>query len=807
MLLKICKLFPDYNVLIKPRFLLNDKNNLHSNDDHIYKVIDERAGGKIPDNLILPNEHLDMQHMIDECRCAILLCSSAYLDVALRGKNLLIVKDIDNEDKYELRNEIEYKNIYDLREKSDCCVKLDEIYSYLPDGLKCNEEHLTELVAYKENASKKIVDVMEYIKDSFLDKGLFPAVTRFTYENGIFADKSLSWDEILHKRIKNIGNDRLNLFNRIVGDIDISEYLRELDETYLNYDITYQGIKKFLKNLENIKYKILFENRSLLMKDPLDQSELFRSYYNHENYVELCSLSANEILCNGAWHYYMGMICYREKDYDASVLHFYHFLKEASTRTFAKYECENIGGLKNAYCKIANGYNGENLLPEQLAEIFIIMFEKKVNDFISIQDKKIMFSNLLVVNEMLLNKGNYGLAAKAYAYYINNLNEIDEGQDIIKNYNEVRTSLSFRLGRAILAVPRKIYLDVQNVKINGFRNAFREFIERRISAPLRSSPLFKIIYIFQNQIIGGYNEYKTIVLKDGNKRQYFLGALGSGNIYVCSFFLEEYITQSKMKENTYLLPERNCKEVAELFRTENVNCFEIEYKAYIGLIRLLRFFNNSTINVIYLYYHHLGENHTGILTYLERINGWNMFNIYKAVFAGQGGIKRKTPKIYEKDQELYRIIQENGLVKGKTIIFSPYAETYAHICESFWEKLAIKFKQSGYTVITSITKKEKAITGTNGVFIPYRVWGTILEYSGGLIGLRSGLLDLSEDIRCRKVALYTTGVTRFQNCDKSYLESFSINDMYQRDDWLELKVRLTNQQKVLETILNYFGEE
>lgn len=808
MLLKICKLFSDYNVIIKPRFLLNDKNNLHSNDDHIYKIIDERAGGRIPDNLIMPNRHLDMQHMIDECRCAILLSSSSYLDVALRGKNFLIVKDIENEDKYELRNEIEYKNVYDLREKSGCCVKLDEIYSYLPDGLKCNEEHLAELVAYKENASEKIVDVMEYIKDSFLDKGLFPAIARFTYEEGIVADEKLSWNELLHKRIKNIGNNQLNLFNRIVGDINISEYLKELDETYINYDTTYKGIKQFLENLENIRYKILFENRSLLMDDPLNQSELFRVYYNHKNYVELCGLTEDEILCKGAWHYYMGMICYQEKDYDVSMTHFYHYLKEASTRSFAKYECENIGGLKNAYCSILNGYNGDNLLPEQFAEIFIIMFEKKVNDFISNRDKKIMFSDMLVVNEVLLNKENYELAAKSYAYYISNIKDIDESQDVIRSYDEVRTSLSFRLGRVILAIPRKVYLDVQNVKINGFRNAFRGFVERRISTPLRNSPLFKINYFFHNQILEGYNEYKSIVLKNGIKRQYFLGDLGSGNIYLCGFFLEEYIAQSKMKENTYLLPERNCKEVAELFPMENMNYCEIEHKSFGGLIRLLRFFNNSTINVVYLNYHHLWLNHTGILTYLERINGWNMFELYKAVFAEQIDVKRKVPKMYENNEAVYRIIQENGLKKGKTIILVPYAGTYARISESFWEELAIRFRQRGYTVITSVDpEKEKAITGTNGVFVPYQVWGTFLEYSGGLVGLRNGLLDVSEDIKCKKVALYTTTRERFQNGDKSYLESFSINDMYERDDWLELKVRLTNQQKVLEAILNYFGKE
>ena len=184
MLIDICKKFPNYTLTIKPRFLLTDTNLLHANYDHIYTLLDERSNGKIPDNLIMLNEHKDMQDLLDSCCCALMLCTSAYVDAALRGKNMVIVKGIDNEDKFELRNDIEYKNIFELRESSGCVVDIKDVLDYLPNGIPCNQEHLNQLVAYRTKVSEKMVNVMEYIHNSFLLKDELPDIQEYDYEIG-----------------------------------------------------------------------------------------------------------------------------------------------------------------------------------------------------------------------------------------------------------------------------------------------------------------------------------------------------------------------------------------------------------------------------------------------------------------------------------------------------------------------------------------------------------------------------------------------------------------------------------------------
>ena len=512
MLLQICKTYPEYKLVIKPRFLPNDINLLHPNFEHIYMLLEQRSEGKLPENLILLQEHREMQELIDHCSCAIMLCTSAYLDVALRNKNMVIVRGIDNEDKYELRNDIEYKNIYGLREKSGCVVNYDEIMNYLPEGLHCNEEHLKEVVTYKTRASERAVEVMEFIHKNFISKGRFPAIQQYnyeTYQDEMREDAGLSWDVIKHKRIKNIGNNYLNYTNRIIADIDNSPLFEYIDTRYVDYPASLEGVQKFLSDLQGVHQTLLYQNREKLMKDPLDQAELLRSLFDGQRYSAIFSISPQEVLCTGPYHYYLAKVFYIEKEYVKSLEHFHQYFKESAVRAFAKYDCEYSIGMLEGYRCIANMYNGENISPEKFAEIYEIQFLKHIENQIPYRERKRLYQFALTVSKKLYEQGQYELASQCALRCMEQINVFNEDRRRVRLLQQDNTrmlkSASYRIGRGVTFLPRKTRAAFRFVHKNGMLNTHR-YIWQKIKEQVRQSTLYKINAVFKKDIWKGYQQ-------------------------------------------------------------------------------------------------------------------------------------------------------------------------------------------------------------------------------------------------------------------------------------------------------------
>ena len=401
LLLSICDKFPNYTLTVKPRFLPSDGNMLHANYDHIYSLINEETGGEIPENLILLMEHRDMQELIDEAKCVLMLCTSAYVDVALRNKPMIIIDGVDNDDKYELRNAIEYKNIYDLRRKSGCVVDYTEVLNYLPDGICCSEAHLNELVEYRTDASGKICDVMEYIVNRFLKKNVFPEIDTYyfgNYKEQMQVSTTLDWDQILHKRIKNMGNNTLNLFNRIVAPINIDRYISAIDNEYLHYDTNADGAKQFLAYLDKLHDEILVDNTEKLMIDQMDQAELYRAMFRNMNTFELFLIPQKKILCKEVYYHYTGLLYVSEGNKEEGIKRLIEFIFLTSERRYAKYDCENWYGYRDAYERIIRFYDGENLDDETVAKLFIILFEKHCENHIKDSDLRKFTQHIITVN-------------------------------------------------------------------------------------------------------------------------------------------------------------------------------------------------------------------------------------------------------------------------------------------------------------------------------------------------------------------------------------------------------------------------
>ena len=130
-----------------------------------------------------------------------------------------------------------------------------------------------------------------------------------------------------------------------------------------------------------------------------------------------------------------------------------------------------------------------------------------------------------------------------------------------------------------------------------------------------------------------------------------------------------------------------------------------------------------------------------------------------------------------------------GLVKGKSVVFTPRGQTVFELPFPFWEELAERLKKQGFSVFTSVVGNEKPIRGTEGIFIDMIELPEYLNYAGYYIGLRSGINDIA--IRAKEAkewVLYTRTIT-VNGGTISYKESDSVDNDFLVADLVEMECR------------------
>lgn len=806
MLLKICYAYPNYTLTIKPRFLPSDSNLLHANTEHLYDVIEKLCNGHLPDNLILLQRHCDMQELLDQCCCAVMLTSSAYVDAALRKKNILIVEGLDNEEKYELRNEIEYKNIYDLRRKSGCVVHYRDILKYLPKGLPCSQEHLNALVKYKSNASHKIVDVMEFIYVQFLKKGIFPSINAYSYETfkqEMKADPLLSWEIVSQKRLKNMGNDRANVFNRISVPMDNSEYYEVLNKECFLYPLTKQGALDFFERLAQVRRNILINNKNKLMNDAINQSELFRALYEAKEYDMLLNIPQESILCCGAYSFYLGKIFYQKKDYGESLYQFSKFINEFKSRTFAKYECEEAWIANFAFKCIAERYDENNISPYDFKEIYETLYQKKIDAKLHYKYLKRLHEKYVKLSEYFYEIGDFKTAFECAQLC---LKQVPRFNDERKKSRALETKLTvmlhnpiFRLHQIITFIYRKILGGVKCTLDHGIKYTSQYFIER-LKRFLKKLPPFKIFYEFRSNVYPGFLEYSKIILEWGDDTCIYLSARSTGDVYISALYYEEYKKINKLqKQAVYALLGDSCYQVAQLFNIQRAT--KIDKSTWNFLLKLMYFLGESASRIKQLYY-------TGYIIRFEGYKDWNLHSIIYAKCFDNIKISSLIKPTFKMDSfAIEKLFEYNDLLRHRTVVLCPYAGWAPPIPFSFWQKLSVKLQLNGFTVCTNLgSEEESVIPGTAKVCYPLNLAVPFVETAGYVVGIRSGFLDIIESAVCKKVALYP------YNCPKRGVNgfamgSFSLNAMFGKEDFLELETTPQNLDDTVDEIIDYFINE
>ncbi len=297
------------------------------------------------------------------------------------------------------------------------------------------------------------------------------------------------------------------------------------------------------------------------------------------------------------------------------------------------------------------------------------------------------------------------------------------------------------------------------------------------------------------------NMYRRSLVKQfGNKQIFLCPYTGTGDIYLIGTFWDEYIKRNHIDDYIFVVITGACKKVASLFEIKNVVVTKKkEYGAYLIDHYL---FDNEKGNITILN-DCWAQVHTNQVEWFRGYKGLYFTRLFrKFVFGLPDDVKPRHPEFKDESARVKEFFAKYELVKGRTIIISPYSNTLSDLPEDFWETLVEALKGRGYIVGTnSGGKAEPAIKGSVELFFPLDIAPQIVEYAGGFIGVRSGFCDVISGASAKKVILYDAGNRFYMG---SAFEYFNLKDMELCNDALEIEYRIQDVIPVIEKILDFF---
>jgi len=287
--------------------------------------------------------------------------------------------------------------------------------------------------------------------------------------------------------------------------------------------------------------------------------------------------------------------------------------------------------------------------------------------------------------------------------------------------------------------------------------------------------------------MNGYRHYARIMEKYGPDAQIYKTSGGTGDVYVAGLYFKDYLKAiGSQRRPVFTVIHRSGYAVAELFQIENIEL--IPYADRRSMVHLGIFVGFSNIHFAVIH-HNPNSLYTSISAKMEAVHDMCSLDVLKSSI--YDGIRPTGVPIFDDNEHIIlEIFQKNNLCIGKTVVLTPYSVSMKPLPKKFWEKLVEELLKHGYSVCTnSKGGEEPPIKGTNAIHIPIKHLVPFLNRAGTLIGVRSGIIDVTVTANIKRVIFYSDirGVPRGQGGhNQKFYPHFSFNKWFRGSNAFEI---------------------
>jgi len=314
---QICLAYPDYRIVVKPRYLLSDcAVAKHSNADHLFHYLSEFAD-KLP-NLELWTQPCTVAEAIADAQTVIHTYSSAFQEAAVLDKAIINIGDIETEETVDLRRN-RFNRIKAYIDKAGQTVCRAEVIGLLPHGVKCTEAYRAFILGTADDPIQAMVTSLCLLHAHWKEDRAIPPGF---YEALAYGDLQPLNRAQLHSR-------------RIQGAVC---HIAAQYEYYLDDYTSFQKIKttpygdNWQQQLHADIQAILVENFDYFNRNAFNQAYLMRLSYEQGHFDP--RQGWKNLLCPEAFQYFSGKYWYEAGQYALALGCLEEYLRHAQNRKY-----------------------------------------------------------------------------------------------------------------------------------------------------------------------------------------------------------------------------------------------------------------------------------------------------------------------------------------------------------------------------------------------------------------------------------------------------------------------------------------
>lgn len=231
---------------------------------------------------------------------------------------------------------------------------------------------------------------------------------------------------------------------------------------------------------------------------------------------------------------------------------------------------------------------------------------------------------------------------------------------------------------------------------------------------------------------------------------------GTGDVYYLCKYLPAFLKKKSITNYVWLVCGKSEASVIGLFDNcvDASRCLVYDGESLRNLLYYATFVDLIDKRVFCM--HQVSPVHTSsICGYFAGRNGLSMERMTRDVILDLDSSCEVIFPNFKNDDTVDVFFEDNGLIPGKTVIVSPYSVSAMELSIDFWQEIVDILIDNGYTVCTnSVGPSEPVLKNTVPIFFKYAHAKCYLEKAGYFIGMRSGLCDIVDNVRCKKAYVY-----------------------------------------------------